>query len=193
MRVVEAKFVAASTRAGHFPPGNLPEVAFAGRSNVGKSSLLNRLVGRHALARVSKTPGRTQQINFFDIDDRLVLVDLPGYGYARVPKPVQEDWRRLVESYLTTRRQLRAVVVIVDVRRGVEDDDRLLIDFLAAHDVAAILVATKVDKVGRGERRHLMDELEKQIPELGAIPFSSANGEGVAALWGALAAATRGR
>ena len=193
MRVVEAKFVSASTRAGHFPPGNLPEVAFAGRSNVGKSSLLNRLVGRHALARVSKTPGRTQQINFFGIDDRLVLVDLPGYGYARVPKPVQEEWRRLVESYLTTRRQLRAVVVIVDVRRGVEDDDRLLLDFLAAHDVAAILVATKVDKVGRGERRHLMDELEKQIPELGAIPFSSANGEGVAALWGSIAAATKGR
>ena len=186
MRVVEARFVAAATRPGVFPPANLPEIAFAGRSNVGKSSLLNRLVGRHALARVSKTPGRTQQINFFAIDDRLTFVDLPGYGYARVPLGVKDEWRRLVESYLTTRRVLRAVVLLVDVRRGVQSDDRLLLDFLDTRAVRSIPVVTKVDKLGRGERRSALDRIEAQLEGGRGIPFSAVTGEGVDELWGAL-------
>jgi GTP-binding protein len=189
MRVGEAKFVAASTRPGQFPASELPEIAFAGRSNVGKSSLLNRLTGRRALARVSKTPGRTQQINFFAVGERFVLVDLPGYGYARVPKAVQEDWRRLVESYLATRRQLRAVVLIVDVRRGIEEDDQLLLDFLGDHGVRAVLVATKIDKVGRAELQKRLAELRSSA----VLPFSSVTGEGMTELWQVLSDAVARR
>ena len=119
-----------------------PEIAFAGRSNVGKSSLLNRLVGHHGLARVSKTPGRTQQINFFSIDDQLTFVDLPGYGFARVPAHVQQQWKDLVEGYLTRRPNLIAVAVIVDLRRGVESDDNQLIAYLHAQRVPVLLIAT---------------------------------------------------
>ena len=143
----------ARRRLDRLPPPTLPEVAFAGRSNVGKSSLLNRLVGRRGLARVSKTPGRTQQINFFAVDERLLLVDLPGYGFARVPLAVKEQWRGLVEGYLRAGGTLRGVVVLVDVRRGVEPDDDAAARRSSRRTASpALLVATKIDKLGRGER-----------------------------------------
>ncbi len=181
-----AEFVAGAARIDRLPPPGLPEVAFAGRSNVGKSALLNRLVGRRGLARVSKTPGRTQQINFFAVDRRVLFVDLPGYGFARVPPAVKEQWRALVEGYLTGRRTLRGVVALVDVRRGVEPDDARLLDFLAAHGVAALLVATKVDKLPRGARVRRLAEIAAQWACGLPIPFSAATGEGRAALWSAL-------
>jgi GTP-binding protein len=157
-------------------------VAFAGRSNVGKSSLLNRLAGRRALARVSKTPGRTQQINFFEVGGRVVFVDLPGYGYARVPRAVQAGWRVLVEHYLGTRQALRAVVVIVDVRRGVEVEERQLLDYLATHDLPVILVATKVDKLGRDARARQLRAIAA-ASGLDPIPFAAPSGEGTQTLW----------
>jgi GTP-binding protein len=183
-----ADFVAGAARLDRLPPASLPEIAFAGRSNVGKSALLNRLVNRRGLARVSKTPGRTQQINFFAVDERLLLVDLPGYGFARVPLAVKADWRRLVEGYLTGRRTLRAVVVLVDVRRGIVEDDARLLDFLAAHGIAALLVATKIDKLSRDARRRSLDAMAQQRPGIAPMPFSSVTGEGAAALWAAVRA-----
>jgi len=181
-----AEFIAGAAHPARLPAPHLPEVAFAGRSNVGKSSLLNRLVGRRGLARVSKTPGRTQQINFFAIDDRLVLVDLPGYGFARVPLAVKAEWRGLVEAYLIDRRTLRGVVVLVDVRRGLEADDLELLSFLEAHGIVARVVVTKVDKLGRGARRQQLDAIAAQWPGSKPIAFSATGGEGVAELWQAV-------
>lgn len=180
------EFSAGAARIDRLPPPTVPEIAVAGRSNVGKSALLNRLVGRHALARVSKTPGRTQQINFFAVDDRLLLVDLPGYGFARVPLAVKAQWGGLVEGYLTNRRTLRAVVVLVDVRRGIEAADARLLDFLAAHGIAAMLVATKVDKLARGARLRRLAEIAEHWPGGAPIACSAVTGEGVAELWAAV-------
>lgn len=177
-----AEFVAGASSLDRLPPPGLPEIAFAGRSNVGKSALLNRLVGRRGLARVSRTPGRTQQINFFAVDDRMVFVDLPGYGFARVPIAIKQGWRRLVEGYLSGRGSLRAVVVLVDGRRGIEADDAQLLDFLTAHGVAALLVVTKVDKLPRSARARCLAQVREQWMREGPIPFSAASGEGVVEL-----------
>ena len=125
----------------------LPEVAFAGRSNVGKSSLLNRLIRRKAFARVSRTPGRTREINFFEVNARFVLVDLPGYGYARISKERRAEWRPLIEGYLRRSTNLRGVVQLIDVRRDPTDDDLQLLDFLSEIGVPTIVAVTKVDKL----------------------------------------------
>jgi GTP-binding protein len=190
MRVHEARFIAGAADAEHLPPGRWPEIAFAGRSNVGKSSLLNRLAGRHALARVSKTPGRTQQINFFLLDERLMFVDLPGYGFARVPLAVKAKWQALVEGYLRRRRQLRGVVVIVDARRGVEPDDAMLLDFLGAHAIPGVLAVTKIDKLNRGARRQRLGELAASMSPTvcTVVGVSAQTGEGTADLWRAISA-----
>jgi GTP-binding protein len=180
-----ARFVAGAAEPRRIPELPHPEIAFAGRSNVGKSSLLNRLVGQHKLARVSKTPGRTQQINFFVIDDRLTFVDLPGYGFARVPLPVKEQWKALVETYLTNRANLDAVVVIVDLRRGVGEEDGQLLDFLSTHHIYAIVVATKADKLAYGDRvRRGQDLAEELAPRrVPVVVCSSGSGHGVDRLW----------
>jgi GTP-binding protein len=175
----EAIFVAGAAVLSRLPPPRLPEVAFAGRSNVGKSSLLNRLTRRRSLARVSKTPGRTQQINFFSIDARLLLVDLPGYGFAKVPLAVKDAWRGLVEGYLTAARPIRGVVVLIDIRRGILPDDEQLLDFLTAHDIASQVVATKIDKLTRGARAGALRAIGADV-----IGVSAETGDGVSELWG---------
>jgi GTP-binding protein len=184
MRAGTARFVTGAARAEQFPPSAPPEVAFAGRSNVGKSSLLNRLVAQRGLARVSRTPGRTQQINFFAVGQALMLADLPGYGFARVPAAVQRGWQALVESYLSRRRQLRAVVLIVDIRRGIEEEEEMLLDFLGAHHRRVILVLTKADKVSRSARADILRRLRAERPDLDPIVFSALTGEGSAQVWG---------
>jgi GTP-binding protein len=180
-----ARFVAGAGEPRRIPELPHPEIAFAGRSNVGKSSLLNRLVGQHKLARVSKTPGRTQQINFFVIDERFTFVDLPGYGFARVPVHVKEQWKALVESYLTRRGNLLAVVVIVDLRRGVTADDAQLVDFLAAQAIPFIVVATKADKLGRNDRTRCVRALAEELTRHGGrvLVCSSSSGEGIDDVW----------
>ena len=180
-----ARFLAGAADPARFPEIGLPEIAFAGRSNVGKSSLLNRLVGHRGLARVSKTPGRTQQLNFFVIDERLAFVDLPGYGFARVPAVVQRRWKQLVEGYLGRREQLRAVVVIVDLRRGLGRGDAQLCEYLNAHRLPAILAATKCDKLAHGERKRQARALaEAAIAGVAGVVVCSAHtGEGIRELW----------
>jgi GTP-binding protein len=185
MRIHEATFLAGASDPDQLPKHELGEIAFAGKSNVGKSSLLNKLAGRHALARVSKTPGRTQQINFFDLNGKMVFVDLPGYGFARVPVAVRDQWKFLVEGYLSRRRHLRAVVVIVDVRRGVEEDDRQLIEYLFAQGTPVVLAVTKIDKLGRSEKeKRLRDLALKPLHGVTAlVGLSSTSGEGIVDLW----------
>jgi GTP-binding protein len=165
---------------GWRPDSVLPEVAFAGRSNVGKSSLLNRLVHRKKFARVSNTPGRTREINFFKVNDAFVLVDLPGYGYARVSKDQRAEWRPLIESYLRRSPQLRGIVHLLDVRHDPTTDDKLMLDFLSEIGVPTIVVLTKIDKLTSAERRKQLAELPLRLglDVEQVIPFSAATGEG---------------
>lgn len=146
-----ARFMQGVARLDQLPPVDLPEVAFAGRSNVGKSSLVNAVTGRTLLARVSNTPGRTQELNFFDIAGRLILVDLPGYGYARAPKETVEAWTRLVFGYLRGRPSLRLVILLVDARHGLKPNDLETMDVLAKAAVPFKVVLTKTDLLKRGE------------------------------------------
>jgi GTP-binding protein len=165
---------------GWRPESVLPEVAFAGRSNVGKSSLLNRLVHRKKFARVSNTPGRTREINFFMVNDAFVFVDLPGYGYARVSKERRAEWRPLIESYLRRSPQLRGIVQLLDVRHDPTNDDRLMLDFLSEIGVPTIVVLTKVDKLTPTERRKQLAELPLRlgVDAEQVIAFSASTGEG---------------
>ena len=151
----ECRFVAAADRPAAVPSERLPEVAFFGRSNVGKSSLLNALTGRKALARVSRTPGRTRAINFFSVGDRLMLVDLPGYGYATVSHAEARRWGQTVSFYLARRGALRRALLLVDARRGLKDGDFLALDLLAHHAVSVMAILTKADKVEATEREAL--------------------------------------
>jgi GTP-binding protein len=191
VKVTTANFVGAATEPGRFPAPSHLEVAFAGRSNVGKSSAINRLVGRQGLARTSSTPGRTQQLNFFAINDALVLVDLPGYGYAKVSKAAREAWRPLVESYLGTRGTLAGVVLITDVRRGLEEEEYQLLDYLAALAVPVLVLATKIDKLNRSGRTRALTALAAN--DVPVVAFSAVTGEGVAQVWQTIAGWTRER
>jgi GTP-binding protein len=165
---------------GWRPPSELPEVAFAGRSNVGKSSLLNRLVRRKAFARVSNTPGRTREINFFKVNERFVLVDLPGYGYARIAKTRKAEWLPLIEGYLRQAPALRGVVQLLDVRHAASADDLLMLDFLADVGVPTIVALTKIDKLRPNELPERMRELaiQLQLDEEQMIPFSATTNVG---------------
>lgn len=152
--VKELEFLGGMASAGGWrPDSTLPEVAFAGRSNVGKSSLLNALLRRRAAARVSKTPGRTREINFFRINDAFVLVDLPGYGYARIAKERRAEWRPLIEGYLSQSPNLRGLVLLLDARREPTDDDRAMLDFLADRETPVLVAITKMDKFGNDAGR----------------------------------------
>ena len=165
---------------GWRPDSNLPEVAFIGRSNVGKSSLLNCLVRRKSFARVSRTPGRTREINFFRVNNGFVLVDLPGYGYARVSKQQKSEWKPLIESYLRRTTQLRGIVLLLDIRREPSEDDRAMLDFLAELEVPTIVALTKTDKLAKAAARERVVELAQTLglSNEQVIPFSAPTGEG---------------
>jgi GTP-binding protein len=165
---------------GWRPETALPEIAFAGRSNVGKSSLLNKLVRRKAFARVSNTPGRTREINFFEVNKRFVLVDLPGYGYARISKERRAEWRPLIEGYLRRSANLRGVVQLIDVRRDPTDDDLQMLDFLSELGAPTIVAVTKVDKLTKTAAAARVQDLTAALG-LDAdqvIPFSAVTGAG---------------
>jgi GTP-binding protein len=165
---------------GWRPETNLPQIAFAGRSNVGKSSLINRLLGRRSVARVSRTPGRTREINFFRINEQFVLADLPGYGYARISKERRAAWGPLIEHYLGNTRALRGVVQLVDIRHEPTRDDRAMMEFLGSLDLPGVVVLTKADKLSRAAvaTRHAELAEELGLAEEQIIPFSAETGAG---------------
>ncbi|MBW2367209.1 MAG: YihA family ribosome biogenesis GTP-binding protein [Deltaproteobacteria bacterium] len=189
MNVISAEFVTSATRPKHYPPADFPEVAFSGRSNVGKSSLINTLVNRKSLVKTSRTPGRTQLINFFLINGQLSFVDLPGYGYAKVPASVQKQWGPMIETYLTGRESLRAVVVLMDIRRNPGVEEQHLIEWLDYHGVPSIVILTKADKLSKSKqqnrRRAILATLGNQAGD--PILFSTKTRLGKDALWQALA------
>lgn len=169
-----------ATTDGWRPEHTLPEVAFAGRSNVGKSSLLNALVRRKAFARVSKTPGRTREINFFAVNGTFVLADLPGYGYARISKERKAEWRPLIEGFLKGSEKLAGVVLLLDIRRDATDDDKIMLDMLAEIEMPTLVCVTKVDKLGASALAARIRELSGSLaldPEQ-VIPFSAVTGVG---------------
>lgn len=190
MQVLDAQFLASATRQAALPPPAFTEIAFAGRSNVGKSSLINKLVGRRKLVRTSSTPGCTRGLSLFRTRLRLSeeseavidLVDLPGYGYAKRSKVERRSWGPMIEGFLAERAGLRAVVVIVDVRRGPEEDDDQLLEYLAHLGVPAIVVATKIDKLPANKRKPAVAALKKQLGHE-PVGFSSVTGDGIDALW----------
>ena len=186
MKIRSAEFVLSATEPVHYPPAVLPEIAFAGRSNVGKSSLINALMNRKKLARTSNSPGRTQEINFFCVNGRLTFVDLPGYGYAKVPETLRKQWGPMVETYLRGRQTLRLVVLILDVRREPSAEDRQLMDWLQFYRLPRLVVLTKIDKVSRNvlaDRSRRITEKIDTPPAEPLIPFSVKTGAGRELLW----------
>ena len=184
------RFAGSAAGPGQFPRDGLPEVAFLGRSNVGKSSLLNALGGQADLARVSATPGRTRLVNFFRVDDDLYFVDLPGYGYAKAPAAEREGWERLVTSYLLGREPLALGLFLVDIRHETQPNDEMLRDFLDHHGLPRVVAATKSDKLGRGEVSRQREAIRKGVGSsaLDVIPVSARTGEGIDELWRAIRA-----
>jgi GTP-binding protein len=179
--VRDARFVASAARADQLPELGAPEIAFAGRSNVGKSSLMNMLLGRKGLVRTSKTPGCTRAINFFAVElgegEAVTFVDLPGYGFASRSKKERRSWAPLISGYLDGRALLRAVCVLVDVRRGIEKDDEGLIDLVVSRGLVTIVVATKIDKIPRAKRKPALVAMQRKIREP-LVAASSVTGEG---------------
>jgi GTP-binding protein len=185
MDVHQAVFLKSAVKPKDFPPSELPEVAFVGRSNVGKSSLINVLAGRKALVRTSSTPGRTQLINFFDINGTLTLVDLPGYGYAKAPPDIRKQWGPMIETYLAKRENLKAVVLILDIRRIPSDGDLDMLGWLERYGIPPIIVLTKCDKLSKNERSKQTALIAKSIQrDIGImLPFSALSKDGRNGIW----------
>ncbi len=181
LRIESVQFVCSAAHYKECPRDPAPEIAISGRSNVGKSSLLNSLLGRKRLARVSRTPGKTQLLNFFRINERFHIVDLPGYGFARAPDAVVHRWRQTMQGYLRQRNQLSGVIQLVDCRHAPSELDREMIEWLLAERLRFCLVPTKMDKLKRGERRGALARIVSSLelpPTLPLIPYSSVDGEG---------------
>jgi len=191
MTKVSARFVTSAAQPSDFPPPSLPEVAVVGRSNVGKSSLINALVGQSGLARTSRTPGRTRLVNWFAIDERFHLVDLPGYGYAAVSQATRESWRPLIEGYLAERKSLAGVLLLIDIRRGVQEEELDFIPWLVERDTPVVVALTKADKLAKNKRTL---EVARARQALGLrrdpLAVSATSNEGIDALWRAVAQLT---
>ncbi len=168
------------------PENTLPEIAFAGKSNVGKSSLINTLMNRKSYARISATPGKTQTINFYNINQELYLVDLPGYGYAKVSEQEKQKWGRMVERYLHGSKQLRAVFLLIDIRHDPSANDKMMYDWIRAQGYAPIIIATKLDKIKRSQKEKQVRAVRQGLglpPETKVIPFSSVTKQGRDEIW----------
>jgi GTP-binding protein len=184
MKILSAEFVISAAAAGQFPTDKKHQIAFAGRSNVGKSSLINSLLHRRNLAKVSTTPGKTQLINFFIINDSFYFVDLPGYGYARVPHAVSDAWSPLIEDYLKSAQQLAAVVVLFDNRRTLDERDKRLAEWLKQYDIPAIYALTKSDKLSNQKATQAFKNIAAELL-IGDVLISTSakSGNGIKELW----------
>jgi GTP-binding protein len=190
MIIKSAEFITSATKPSQYPPANLPEIAFAGRSNVGKSSLINTLINRKHLVKTSSTPGRTQLINFFNINGTMVFVDLPGYGYARAPQAVRKKWGPMIETFLSKRKTLKGVVVILDVRRIPKTEDLDLIRWLDYYNIASIPVITKADKLSKNKQLKQQAAILQAlaVDKQGVVLFSAKSRLGRDAVWEAILA-----
>lgn len=189
MKVVSSDIVISAVKPDQYPPEDLPEFALAGRSNVGKSSFINKMLNRKGLARISSKPGKTQTLNFYLINEILHFVDVPGYGYAKVSKKEREAWGKMIETYLTSREQLRAVLLIVDLRHPPTNDDVMMYNFLKHYNIPCIVIATKADKIPKGKWPKHLKVTKETIdldPEDTIILFSSETGMGKEEAWGAI-------
>lgn len=189
MKINKAEILISGVRTEHYPKDQLPEIALAGRSNVGKSSFINRMIQRKNLVRTSAKPGKTQTLNFYKINDTFYFVDVPGYGYAQVPKAERDKWGRMMEEYFQSRETLKVVVLITDIRHKPTKDDLQMYDYLKYFNLPVLVIATKLDKVPKSKQmKHL-----RQVKESFAlssddhiVPFSSETGEGKDKVWGLL-------
>jgi len=188
---MEAEHIVSAAGPDQFPAESLPEIAFLGRSNVGKSSLLNYLVGKKGLAYTSSNPGCTQLINFYRVETICNFVDLPGYGYARVPLDVKARWKRLIESYLSDRKTLELAVILLDARRGWMEKDLELKDWLEFQKIRYAVVATKVDKLNQKEEYRGLAAIRQEMGGGELLPFSAVTGRGVREIWQAIRKTTR--
>ncbi|AYC29776.1 ribosome biogenesis GTP-binding protein YihA/YsxC [Paenisporosarcina cavernae] len=189
MKVHNVELVISAVRPEQYPEGGLPEFALAGRSNVGKSSFINKMIGRKSMARISSKPGKTQTLNFYKIEEQLFFVDVPGYGYAKVSKKEREAWGRMIEEYITSRDVLKAVVQIVDLRHPPSDDDCMMYDFLKHYNIPCVVIATKADKIPKGKwekhRKMIREELDMEAHDT-LILFSAETGKGFDEAWAEL-------
>jgi GTP-binding protein len=192
MKHVLAKFITSAASPKHFPAEGPPEFAFLGRSNVGKSSLINSLLGQR-LAHVSSTPGRTRTINFIGIYSKpekphpeMMLVDLPGYGYARIARAISAEWPKFIEPYLTERETLQLAIVLIDANIPAQAPDRHLVDFLRGADREFVMVATKSDKLSANKLRHALATLQRDHGVSDILPYSAKTGHGKSELWRAI-------
>lgn len=186
MKITSAEFIKSAVWPNQYPPATLPEIAFVGRSNVGKSSLINTLVGRKNLAKTSNTPGRTQLINFFAINEKISFVDLPGYGFAKVPHSVKKDWGDMIEAYLRERQSLCLVIFILDIRRDPSDDDLSLRDWLDQYGIPYLYILTKSDKLSNNQaiaRKRAIEKVLQLSSEKKPILFSAKTQKGKIDIW----------
>jgi GTP-binding protein len=183
MKVIASEFVKSAFAEEHWTSDGLPEISFLGRSNVGKSSLLNSLLSRKGLARTSNTPGRTQSINFFKVNNSIYFVDLPGYGYARVSKSMRHDWGKMAEDYLAQRNELVLSIQLVDLRHLPTELDRQLNEWLLFNQKPHIVVATKADKLSQNVLKKNLDAMKQVLPDSRIIPYSSVTGKGKDEVW----------
>ncbi|MFC1811992.1 ribosome biogenesis GTP-binding protein YihA/YsxC [Thermodesulfobacteriota bacterium] len=190
MIIKSAEFITSAAKFSQYPSAILPEVAFAGRSNVGKSSLINTILNRKRLVKTSRTPGRTQLINFFEINKTFTFVDLPGYGYAKVPESVKKTWGPMIETYLSTRKTLRGVVLIMDIRRTPGEEELNFLDWLAYHRIPFILILTKTDKLSKAKQKQRHQSIGKAlgVGDNDLILFSAKSRFGKDAVWDAITA-----
>jgi GTP-binding protein len=193
MKITSAEFIKSATAPEHYPKDHRPEIAFMGRSNVGKSSLINSLLGVKGLARTSSTPGRTQLINFFLINQAFYFVDLPGYGYARVPAEIKQEWGPMVEKYLATRKNLVLSIAITDSRHNPSKLDLMMKEWLEARQKPFIVVATKADKLSSNQLNKQMKQMEALLGEGRVIPYSAITRRGAERVWRDIVARIAGR
>ncbi|ANZ95928.1 MULTISPECIES: ribosome biogenesis GTP-binding protein YihA/YsxC [Brochothrix] len=186
MKVNQVELLISAVRPDQYPKALLPEFALAGRSNVGKSSFINRMLQRKAMARISSKPGKTQTLNFYEVEKKLIFVDVPGYGYAKISKSERAKWGVMMETYMTDRAPLRAVIQIVDMRHKPSNDDVTMYEFLKHHGIRVIIIATKADKIPKGRWQKSIKEIKETLgfdPDDNIVMFSSETGLGKDQAW----------